>query len=294
LCTFKDALIVNKQFTGNQTMKILKEKCVGCANCVPVCPVGAIFIGDDGLSEINTETCVECHNCYRSLSCEHLPPGLTRTIRKILKSISLRFQPDPDVCPTEAIAPDDLEWPRIVRRAFSDPMVTHESTGVHGRGTEEVKTNDVSNRIKEGDVGLVVEFGRPGIGAYFREVQDVTRILATSGATFESGNPVFQMMTNTQTGDIREDVLDEKVLSCIVELTMPLEDTGRLLAQVKEICKNVETVISIGLSTVCDEDGKDAIKDILLAEGFEIGWAKVNLGLGRKADSSAAGKEIAQ
>lgn len=274
-------------------MKILKEKCVGCANCVPVCPVGAIFIADDGLSEINTETCVECHNCYRSLSCEHLPPGLTRTIRKILKSISLRFQPDPDVCPTEAIAPDDLEWPRIVRRAFSDPMVTHESTGVHGRGTEEVKTNDVSNRIKQGEVGLVVEFGRPGIGAYFREVQKVTRILATSGAAFELGNPVAQMMTSTETGDIREDVLDEKVLSCIVELTVDLKDTARLLSLVKEICKDVETVISIGVSTVCDENGNDAIKEILEEQGFKIGWAKLNLGLGRTAASSHAHKEVA-
>lgn len=274
-------------------MKILKEKCVGCANCVPVCPVGAIFIADDGLSEINPETCVECHNCYRSLSCEHLPPGLTRTIRKILKSISLRFQPDPDVCPTEAIAPDDLEWPRIVRRAFSDPMVTHESTGVHGRGTEEVKTNDVSNRIKQGEVGLVVEFGRPGIGAYFREVQKVTRILATSGAVFESGNPVTQMMTSTETGDIREDVLDEKVLSCIVELTVDLKDTARLLSLVKEICKDVETVISIGVSTVCDENGNEAIKELLQEQGFKIGWAKVNLGLGRATASAHAPEEVA-
>jgi len=266
-------------------MKILKDKCVGCANCVPVCPVGAIFISEDGLSEINTETCVECHNCYRSLSCEHLPAGLTRGIRKILKTISLRFQPDPDVCPTEAIAPDELEWPRIVRRAFSDPMVTHESTGVHGRGTEEVKTNDVSNRIKQGDVGLVVEFGRPGIGAYFREVQEVTRILATSGATFEPGNPVFQMMTDTDAGDIREDVLDEKVLSCIVEMTVPLNDAGRLLAEVRELSKNVETVISIGLSTVCDEQGEDPLRAILADQGFAIGWTKVNLGLGRTVEN---------
>jgi ferredoxin len=145
-------------------MKISKEKCVGCANCVPVCSVGAIYIGDDGLAEINTETCVECHNCYRSLSFEHLQPGLTRTIRRVLKKFGLRFQPDPDVCPTEAFIPDELSWPRIVRRAFSDPMVTHESTGVHGRGTEEVKTNDVSHRIKPGDVGIVVEFGRPVSG----------------------------------------------------------------------------------------------------------------------------------
>ena len=142
-------------------MKIVKKKCVGCANCVPVCTVGAIYIGDDGLAEINPEVCVECHNCYRSLSCEHLPPGLTRFIRKALRKVALRFQPDPDVCPTGAIEPDELAWPRIIRRAFSDPMVTHESTGVHGRGTEEVKTNDVSGRIKKGDVGIVVEFGTP-------------------------------------------------------------------------------------------------------------------------------------
>lgn len=267
-------------------MRILKDKCVGCANCVPICSVGAIYIGEDGLAEINTEICVECHNCYRSLSFEHLSPGLTRTIRKVLKKISLRFQPDPDVCPTEAFAPDDLEWPRIIRRAFSDPMVTHESTGVHGRGTEEVKTNDVSHRIKKGDVGLVVEFGRPGLGVYFREVQKATRILAAQGVTFEEGNPITQMMDNPASGDIREDILNERVLSCIVELTVPLHDTVRILNILREICKNAETVISIGASTVCEEDGSDALRDILEQEGYETGWAKVNLGLGRVTNAS--------
>ena len=36
------------------------------------------------------------------------------------------------VCPTAAIEPDELNWPRVVRRAFSDPLVSHESTGVYG------------------------------------------------------------------------------------------------------------------------------------------------------------------
>ena len=35
---------------------------------------------------------------------------------------------------------------------------------------------------EKGEVGIVVEFGRPGIGAYFREVQKVTRVLAQSGS----------------------------------------------------------------------------------------------------------------
>ncbi len=272
-------------------MKISKEKCVGCANCVPVCPVGAIFIAEDGLSEINPETCVECHNCFRSLSPEHLPPGITRTIRKVLKMLSLRFQPAPDVCPTEAIIEENLEWPRIIRRAFSDPMVTHESTGVHGRGTEEVKTNDVSGRIKKGEVGLVVEFGRPGMGAYFRDVQKVTTALAAQGISFETGNPVTQMMSDTKTGHIREDILDEKVLSCIVEITVPLKETARVLEMLQEIIKSSETVISIGASTVCEEDGSDSLKDILLSQGFEIGWAKVNMGFGRVTNAIATATE---
>ncbi len=220
-----------------------------------------------------------------------MPPGFTRLIRKLLKSVSLRFQPDPDVCPTDAFDPDDLEWPRIVRRAFSDPMVTHESTGVHGRGTEEVKTNDVSGRIKHGEVGLVVEFGRPGIGTYFRDVEEVTTALAEEKVTFEAGNPVTQLMKDVHKGQIREDLLDEKVLSCIVEVTVKLEDTASTLAALKQICSKAKTVVSIGVSTVCAEDGSDPLRNILLSEGFEIGWAKVNLGLGRVSNRSVAAME---
>ncbi|MCG6931735.1 MAG: 4Fe-4S binding protein [Desulfofustis sp.] len=272
-------------------MNISKEKCVGCANCVPVCSVGAIYIGADGLAEINRDACVECHNCHRSLSPEYLPSGITRLIRKFLTLVHLRFQPDPDVCPTDAFQPEDLEWPRIVRRAFSDPMVTHESTGVHGRGTEEVKTNDVSGRIKHGEVGVVVEFGRPGISTLFRDVEKVTTALAEHDVVFEAGNPVTQLMTDTNTGRIREDLLDERILSCIVEVTVKLDDTARTLEALKRICKNSNTVISIGVSTVCAENGSDPLQEIVRSEGFQIGWAKLNLGLGRVSNPSAIARE---
>ena len=72
-----------------------------------------------------------------------------------------------------------------------------------------------------------------------------------------------------------------KFLSCIVEITVPLDETSRILGTLKEVCKTVDTVISIGVSTVCDNQGNDAVKDILIQEGYEIGWAKLNLGLGR-------------
>ena len=44
-------------------------------------------------------------------------------------------------------------------------------------------------------------------GVYFKEVQKITRALAGSGAEFEAGNPVTQMMTSKESGDIQEDIL---------------------------------------------------------------------------------------
>ena len=106
----------------------------------------------------------------------------------------------------------------MVRRAFSDPRVPHESTGVEGRGTEEVKTNDVSGRVKVGEVGFTIEFGRPGVGVWFRDIQKMSWALAKAGVSFEKKNPVTSLMSDVATGTLREDILDEKVLSAIVEI----------------------------------------------------------------------------
>src|SRR5687767_227690 len=176
-------------------MKIDPDKCVACGNCLPVCPMGAIYI-DPAMSRarINADECVECFTCYRGMSKEHLNPTFVRAIRSAARFFRFRFDPEPDICPTDAIIPEELTWPRVVRRAFSDPQVPHESTGIHGRGTAEVKTNDVINRVKAGDAGFVIEFGRPGVGARFRDIERVTRALAELGVEFESNNPVTSLM----------------------------------------------------------------------------------------------------
>ena len=110
--------------------------------------------------------------------------------------------------------------------------------------------------------------------------------MAAARVVFEDGNPVTQMMADRTSGVIREDVLNEKVLSCIVEITVPLDDTARVLGVVKQICQAAETVISIGVSTVCDKAGNDPIRELLEKEGYHVGWAKVNLGLGRASNAS--------
>ena len=117
-------------------MKVDLEKCIGCKKCIPFCPQGAIHV-EDKKAFIDQEECVECGICVRQIECP----------RKAF------YEPE-----------EVRQWPRSVRKVFGDPTEKHESTGVRGRGTEEVKTNDVTGRVKRGEVGFALEFGRPSIG----------------------------------------------------------------------------------------------------------------------------------
>jgi hypothetical protein len=159
--------------------------------------------------------------------------------------------------------------------------VPHESTGVHGRGTEEVKTNDVTNRVGPDEAGFTVEFGRPTIGVRFWQIQEMTRALATMGISFEKRNPVTSLMADTSTGDIREDILNEKILSAIVEFKTSLDNVPAVLRKIKEVAQRLDTVVAVGVSTRCDAHGENALEDLLRQEGFEFNRGKTNLGLGR-------------
>lgn len=269
-------------------MRIDETRCVACGNCVPVCPVGAIYIDPvRNRATVNEDECVECYTCYRGLSVEHLPPRLVRAIRRVARAFRFRFDPEPDVCPTAAITPQELRWPRVVRRAFSDPIVPHESTGIMGRGTEEVKTNEVTGRIGPGEAGLTVEFGRPGIGARFWEIQEVTRALARLGVSFEPKNPVTALMTDPTAGDLHPEILHEKVLSAIVEIKTTQGMVPQVLATLEAVGKRLETVISVGVGVRCEPDGSAPLENVLREHGYEVLRAKTNLGLGRPAPAAA-------
>lgn len=250
--------------------------------------MGAIYIDPaSNRARINAEECVECFTCYRGMSKEHLNPTFVRAIRKAANFFRFRFDPEPDICPTDAIVPEELSWPRLVRRAFSDPQVPHESTGIHGRGTAEVKTNDVTDRVKEGEAGFVVEFGRPGIGARFRDIERVTQALAALGVEFESNNPVTSLMSDSTRGLIRPDILNEKILSAIVEIKTKLEMVPVVLKRIKELSREVGTVISIGVSTRCNGVGEEPLGEILEREGYPAYRGKTNLGLGARTVAQA-------
>jgi ferredoxin len=263
-------------------MEIDKKKCVGCGNCHAVCTMGAIFLDEDGKSLVNQDECVECGNCYRVLRDEGYLPGWVRVIRNILTFLRLGYLAEADVCPTGALSPPTLEWPRSLRAAFSDPSTVHAGTGVAGRGTEEIKSNDVTGRIRHGEVGLVVEIGRPGTGARFREIEKVAMAMARLQVAFEPMNPVTQLMKDTKTGEIKEEVLNEKVLSAIVEMKTRSGRIPEFLMELEKVQKEIDTVISVGIASRCLPDGSIPHEEWLEKTGHRLSPnGKTNLGLGR-------------
>ena len=248
-----------------------------------VCPMNAIYVDTKkNRANIDKDACVECGTCYRGMSKEHLNPFLVRTIRKIAKLFLFRFEAEPDVCPTSAFEMNELEMPRLIRQIFSDPVVEHTSTGIKGRGTEEVKTNDVSLRVNKGEVGYTLELGRPGVGVRFSDIQKMTRAFAELNVTFEKNNPITHLMTDLSTGDLRHDILNEKILSAIVEIKTNIDMVEKILTTVTEVNKNINTVTVVGISTRCsDEDKEDVLSPLLDKLNYSYFRAKTNMGLGR-------------
>jgi hypothetical protein len=175
-----------------------------------------------------------------------------------------------------------LEWPRNLRAAFSDPVTVHPGTGIPGRGTEEIKCNEVTGRIRKGEAGLVIELGRPGIGARFREIEKVAMALARLHPYFEPKNPVTQLMMNTETGKMKEEILEEKVLSAIIELKTTQEKLPDLLQTLETVQRELDTVISVGVASKCLADGTIPHEAWVKKAGYALSLnGKTNIGLGR-------------
>lgn len=231
-------------------MRIDEDKCVRCRQCTVYCPVGAINEDGDTVY-IDQDLCVECGVCLRSGACR----------------VGALYQPQ-------------LGWPRILRAQFSDPLVPHPSTGIMGRGTSEMKTNDVTGRFREGEVGFAVEMGRPGVSTSFAEVEKVTMALA-GRVEFEPLNPVTSLI-DADTGRLRDpDVRRERVLSAIIEFKTS-EDRGlEILRLLKEVSEGLETVFSLCVISRC-RDFKIPFRERMVTAGFQPRInGKTNVGLGR-------------
>jgi NAD-dependent dihydropyrimidine dehydrogenase PreA subunit len=236
-------------------MKLHEEKCLGCGQCIPYCPVGAISRNPATFkSRIDQETCVECHTCFRS-----------------------------NVCPAHALEIEDLTYPRSLRSVFSDVLSPHKSTGVLGRGTEEMKTNDVTGRLKPGVLGVSLELGRPGIGASFADLQTVAQAVIGVGVRFQPENPVYSLLSDKEKGLFEPEVLGERVLSALLEFEIPRGELPDLYRALKDAAEKIDTVFSVGISMIeTPEYGLPDLEKELDENGI---WhrpnGKTNVGLGR-------------
>ena len=175
-----------------------------------------------------------------------------------------------------------MVWPRNLRAQFSNPSVVHPGTGVPGRGTDEIKSNDVTGRLRGGEAGLVIEIGRPGIGAFFRDVEKVAMALAPLDPVFEPENPVTLLIADLKTGRMKEEILNEKVLSAIIEFKTGMEKIPAFLGVMEKVQHEIDTVISVGVASRCLPDGAIPHEEWVRKAGYPLSSnGKTNLGLGR-------------
>lgn len=234
-------------------MRIEEQLCTNCGECIPFCTVGAIVSTPDGRIGIVQDECVECGSCLRSGACH-----------------------------TGALVKDELRWPRVLRARFSDPLERVNEKGTSGRGTPGVKTNDVTGFLKPGEVGIAIEMGRPNMGVRLRDVDRVARAVAVLNPTFKIGNPVTVLMSDPAAGKIRDELLDEKVLTATLELTVGPESLEDLVDILRPLSQELGTVFSLSLSCVAEEDGTAPLVRWAAKAGLGLNPnGKLNVGLGK-------------
>ncbi len=227
---------------------INQDKCIGCGRCVPLCPMGAISLSEK--SSIDPDECAECGVCWRS-----------------------------GVCPVEAITPGELEWPRVLREVFSNPLAEHEATGVAGRGTEGIKTNDVTGRYKRGYMGVFVELGRPVLGARLYDVEKVLKKFRAHGYKVVDDNPIAGLVADSSTGALEEEVLYEKVISALVEFILPEGAADELMSIMAELEALVETVMNLSVALPARPDGSSPLYELFGKDVWSLANGKVNIGI---------------
>ncbi|HSK68664.1 MAG TPA: 4Fe-4S dicluster domain-containing protein [Candidatus Limnocylindria bacterium] len=237
--------------------QILPDKCIGCRICQKFCTVEAIK-HDPAAKKcyIDQKECVDCYVCLRQ-----------------------------QVCPHGAIVPTELDtFYKQFMHTMSDPVENHGVTGVTGRGTEEVKTNDVSGRVRKGRVGLCIDVGRPGAGAYMYDVEKIAMACAAAGVKLEDRNttPLAALMPDLTTGRLDPEVLNHRLLSVIVEGNCSEEQLPGVLAALKDVAGKIDTVFSLGLIMRIDENGNNPALKCLDDLGIpQPHRGKINVGLGK-------------
>jgi len=248
-----------------------KAGCIGCMDCIRYCPVNAIAETPEGdCVLINPEICTECGICMQS-----------------------------GVCPVNAIAAKDLEWPRTVRGKFhnmyapyrgvailastgSPSLVSHEGHIYNSFSHRTELTNDVTGLIKRGETVVSIELGRPHSGVTFKDVQKCIHALVPSGFKVEKETPLYELVDDRCNCNLKREILNERTGRVILSVTVPHSGIADTLMILRQIEKEVETVFAVNLVSLVNSDGTITATEVCRSIGIEPApHCKTNVGLGR-------------
>ena len=247
-------------------MKIDATKCTGCGTCVPYCPVEAISLRKERVEQpaggrrkrtrlavIDFDECAECGVCLRSAK-----------------------------CPAVRYLQQELVYPRSIRSLMSDVLTIAPESQISGRGTEEMKTNEVTGRFPRGVAGVAIEVGRPITGTRLRDVETIAMAVAALNVEFEKINPTTSMMSDVNTGKFKDELLNEKVLSAIIEFCVRVEQLPELFGILKTVEKQIDSVFSLDVACRLNPDGSNPTQSYIASAGLWVAPnGKTNVGLGR-------------
>ena len=145
-----------------------------------------------------------------------------------------------------------------------------------------MKTNEITSRYLLGELGVVLDIGRPNVGTNFKDVETIASALAKDGIEFEKSNPVVGLMDDPKKGKFKSDIKNERVLSAILEFKVPISKILNTLDRLKKIGEEIDTVFSVGIISVTQDNQAEEARNQMLQNGWNVKPnGKVNLGLGR-------------
>ncbi len=237
-------------------MYINRDKCTGCEICLIYCPVNAIYRDEKNII-INQAICCECGACIRNSTFN---------------------------CPANAICQGELSYSQQIARNFSDPTVCHNNTGVPGRGTEEVKTNDVTGIVRQGEVGISIELGRPCMGAKLGLIEEFYHALNAMGVCYEKNNPLYSLINSLSEKNHNHDYKNQQLISAIIQIKIPLNRLGPVLKMITDMAEDIDTVFSLSLITRLEPGFSIPLEIDQELSALNLMYrpnAKINIGIGK-------------
>ncbi|MDF1594070.1 MAG: hypothetical protein P1P89_21385 [Desulfobacterales bacterium] len=110
----------------------------------------------------------------------------------------------------------------------------------------------------------------------------IIQTLMEAGAEMGEKTPMTALISDKEKGLLREDIRSERVLSCIIEGKIQLDNLEKTLILLKKVSTEIDTVFSLGLVTRMIDGFESPIEPVITKMGIDVRPnSKINLGLGR-------------